>query len=187
LVRLRARSTGCTHFLTSLSSSNTEFVYLGSINTDIENETNTRITVLEELRLTEAATYYRKYLFNQQSFWPIYKDILNASEYEELDTDTKSLFLKGAQGDQQLASRSYYSYAARIAVDIAQARIVKNRARDYEIPEGILPPFVAFPKALKEYLLFREKNVSNPPDWVMSDFLVPLGYDKQILKTNQSN
>ena len=170
-------------FLTSLSSSNTEVVYLGAITTDYNNQSNTRIEVLRELGMPEAAEYYKNWLFNPRQYWATFQKIVDAPSFSDLDSKLKQELLKNSRSTEE-AEDLYVSYVRRIAVDQIQIQWVRQEIAVNQIPEGVLPPFIAYPEALDAYLNYRKRTVLKPPTWVFDEFLKPLGYNKRIISSD---
>lgn len=176
-------------FLTSLSSSLTQFVYLGEINTNVSEKTNTRIEILNQLGYTECAEYFRNFLFNRRSTLPsdYTKFVKKLPQWDDFNDSDKDKFKKEInENDNDKAKSKYENYIADSAignfVDYKLSICLLNNYKITDIPSGLLPPFVKYPEEREAYIRYRKSMATHPPEWVVNEFLIPLGYDKRVLK-----
>ena len=178
---------GSLDFLTGLSSGVTRMIYLGEYSADSKKKTNTRIEFLEANGFSEAAEYYRNYVYQPEKLLP---DALNRLReflpvWEELTESDRQGLIK-QHGNEKKAAVAFRRQMLDLSADaykkIELSRLLLQSSSLSEIPKGLLPPFLVYPEAGAAYVKYRISTGAGPPDWVMNDFLIPLGFDKRILQ-----
>ena len=178
---------GSLDFFTGLSSGVTRMIYLGEYSADPKKKTNTRIEFLEANGFSEAAEYYRNYVYQPEKLLP---DALNGLReflplWEELTESDRQGLIK-QHGNEKKAAVAFRRHMLDLSADaykeIELSRLLLQSSSLSEIPKGLLPPFLVYPEAGAAYVKYRISTVAGPPDWVMNDFLIPLGFDKRILQ-----
>lgn len=150
-------------WLAGFSSGLTEVIYLGKAWSDPAEKTNKRIAFFEENGFAEAAEAYRNFSYPQT---------LTASQNTMLG---KLADLRPDINREQLAQ---YVRNAEAQQNISAAIVNGTSAR------AALPPLLAHKEAWKAYTEFcSETELGNtPPEWLMSEFLVPLGFDQAVIR-----
>lgn len=180
---------GSLDFLAGLSSGVTRMIYLGEYSADYKKKTNTRIEFLEANGFSEAAEYYRNYAYQPEKLLP---DVLNGLRellpvWEELTESDRQWLIK-QHGNEKKAAVAFRRQMLNLSADaykkIELSRLLLQSSSLSEIPKGLLPPFLVYPEAGAAYVKYRISTGTGPPDWVMNDFLIPLGFDKRILQEN---
>ncbi len=180
---------GSLDFLAGLSSGVTRMIYLGEYSADYKKKTNTRIEFLEANGFSEAAEYYRNYAYQPEKLLP---DVLNGLRellpvWEKLTESDRQGLIK-QHGNEKKAAVAFRRQMLNLSADaykkIELSRLLLQSSSLSEIPKGLLPPFFVYPEAGAAYVKYRISTGTGPPDWVMNDFLIPLGFDKRILQEN---
>ena len=151
-------------WLAGFSSGLTEVVYLGKAWNDPVGKTNKRIEFFEQNGFDEAAQAYREFSFPKM-----------------LDSRQQAMVRKligiqpGHLSQEQLADYVRSSEAQR-KISIAIVNNVNARSA--------LPPLLAYKEAWKAYTeaCIKTEIGSTPPQWIMSEFLVPLGFDQAVVR-----
>jgi hypothetical protein len=169
-------------FLTSLSSTNTEIVYLGDFARDGAKETSARLEFYEKNGFVDAAKHARSHQFPGAAERDLARDYYNLlTSWDQLSPDRKSDLLNSANGDVDLA-RSRYETAntERAFADYSNGLLQDAIVNDVTPDLNALPNVSAYPDAWQAYVAFRSKLAPTPPDWFVSEFLQPLGFDKRV-------
>ncbi len=180
---------GLLDFLTSLSSSLTEMVYLGEYHRYPDRKSNTRIDVFKDLGLHEASDYYVQRIYGGISSLPQEDQYRVSAMLERNSWDRVDQRIKGSwilrHGNIEEARKDWEDNNERRLLSIYRnMRLVGFLQNGYElkdIPKGYLPALVQFPKAWQAYIKRRMAAGPKTPAWVLKEFLIPLGYDKKAL------
>ncbi len=173
-------------FLTSLSSSLTQLVYLGDFHSDAKTKTNTRVEILNQLGYTDAAQYTKQFLFDREALLPAdYKNICSRlPTWETLNDTVKKRYLD-KHPNVESAKVAYAVYVGSACVDtyriVQLSKLLLASHKLSNVPRGLLPPFSQYPAARDAYMSYRRSSNTPPPDWVLKEFLIPLGFDKKVL------
>ncbi|MDF7798168.1 hypothetical protein P4C99_01740 [Pontiellaceae bacterium B1224] len=150
-------------WLAGFSSGLTEVVYLGQAWADSAERTNKRIEFFEKSGFEDAAKDYREF------------------SYPETLTDRQEMMVRKLAGirpdlSQEQLGDYVRSAEAQQKVSIA---IVDNVSA-----QSAMPPLLAHKEAWKAYTDYCTKTEmgSTPPEWLMSEFLVPLGFDQAVVR-----
>ena len=150
-------------WLAGFSSGLTEVVYLGKAWSDPAEKTNKRIAFFEQNGFTDAAEDYRAFSY-PESFTASQKKIMRNA--------------RAARPDLTQAQLENYARAAEAqqAISIAIVNDVNARA--------FLPPLLAHRDAWTAYTEHSSEQAvgSTPPEWLMSQFLEPLGFDQAVVR-----
>jgi len=174
-------------FLTSLSSTNTEVVYLGELADNDSEQKNKRLDFFEQNGFADAAKHYRSRLYPGTADLDLAKDYYKLlTTWAQLSAEGKSAWLKGANGDANIARQHYdLSIARRASADYRNS-LVEDALRKATKPDVYaLPTAVAYPDAWQAYVDYRMKANPTPPDWFAAEFLQPLGFDKRVVIIEQ--
>jgi hypothetical protein len=170
-------------FLTSLSSTNTEVVYLGDYTFDNAKKTSTRLDFYDKNGFVAAAKQIRSYLFpgtEEREMAKSHYDLF--ATWDQLSLDRKSAFLKGANGDANLARNRYEASITQQAVQNYRNALLEEALKKNTKPDPFaLPNILAYPDAWQAYVEFRLKSAPTPPEWFITEFLQPLGFDKRVM------
>jgi len=150
-------------WLAGFSSGLTEVVYLGNAWSDPEARTNKRIQFFDEAGFDEAAAAYRDFSFPQGT----------------TSTQEKVMRLATAAGSDLAAKQlEDYARAALAQQQISTAIIDGTSARRF------LPPLLIHRDAWNAYTDYCVKAElgNTPPEWLMDEFLVPLGFDQAVVR-----
>lgn len=63
--------------------------------------------------------------------------------------------------------------------DMELSRAIRNREKP---GVSMLPTFFLFPDERRSYIKYCISNVKEPPDWFVRKFLIPLGFDRRMVK-----
>ncbi|QBG49084.1 hypothetical protein EGM51_17390 [Verrucomicrobia bacterium S94] len=150
-------------WLAGFSSGLTEMVYLGKAWSDPVQKTNKRIAFFEENGFPEAAEAYRHF-----SYPPTMTDLQK----------TKVRTLADLRPDISAEKLAQYVRNAEAQQRISAAIVNGSSAR------SVLPPLLAHKEAWQAYIEFcTQAEIDNtPPEWLMSEFLVPLGFDQAVIR-----
>jgi len=174
-------------FLTSLSSTNTEVVYLGELeNNDVEQK-GSRLEFLELKGFTDAAKHFRSRNYPGPDDLSLAKDYYKLlTPWDRLSADQKSTWLKGANGDAGLAHHRYDLSIARRASANYRNSLLEDAIKKGASPDLYsLPTALAYPDAWQAYVEYRMKANPTPPEWFVTEFLQPLGFDKRVVVIEQ--
>ncbi len=179
----RQISNGALDFLTSLSSTNTEVVYLGEIAEGENGQTNSRLEFFERNGFADAAKHFRSRNHPGADDLSLAKDYYKLlTPWDQLSADQKSTWLNGAKGDVNLARERYELSIARRASASYRNSLVEDAIRKGIKPDlYALPTALAYPDAWQAYIDSRMKANPTPPDWFVAEFLQPLGFDKRVV------
>lgn len=150
-------------WLAGFSSGLTEMVYLGKAWSDPAERTNKRIDFFEKNGFTEAAESYRTFSYPN-----------------EVTANQKKIMRNARAANPDLTPSELENYArsaeAQQAISIAITEGVNARA--------FLPPLLAYPTAWKAYTEYstQEEAAKTPPEWLMTEFLEPLGFDQAVVR-----
>jgi hypothetical protein len=173
-------------FLTSLSSTNTEVVYLGEFVED-EQQKSSRLGFLEQSGFADAAKHFRARNHPGAADLDLAKDYYKLmTPWDRLSAEGKSGWLKGANGDANLARQHYErSIAVRASADYRNS-LLEDALRKGTKPDlYALPTALAYPDAWQAYVDYRLKANPTPPDWFVTEILQPLGFDKRVVVIEQ--
>lgn len=150
-------------WLAGFSSGLTEVIYLGKAWSDPDERSNKRIAFFEENGFEGAAEAYRDF------------------SYPKGLTDRQEMVVRKLAGIRpdmtQEELGTYVRYAeAQQRISIA---IVDNVSA-----QSALPPLLAHKDAWKAYTHYciTKEMGTTPPEWLMSEFLVPLGFDQAVVR-----
>ena len=106
--------------------------------------------------------------------------------WDRLSAEGKSGWLKGANGDANLARQHYErSIAVRASADYRNS-LLEDALRKGTKPDlYALPIALAYPNAWRAYVDYRMKANPTPPDWFGAEILQPLGFDKRVVVIEQ--
>jgi hypothetical protein len=174
-------------FLTSLSSTNTEVVYLGGYKYLPARGTESRLDFYEKNGFIDAAKHLRSRLFPGAAESSIAKDLYNRLPgWDQLSSDQQSVWLNGAKGDAKLARDQYEaSLTSRADSDYRNSLVEDALKKGVEPDIYGLPNILAYPDAWQAYVDDRMKANPTPPDWFVTEFLQPLGFDKRVVVIEQ--
>jgi hypothetical protein len=173
-------------FLTSLSSTNTEVVYLGEFVED-EQQKSSRSGFFEQNGFADAAKHFRSRIHPGAADLDLAKDYYKLlTTWDQLSAEGKAVSLKGANGDANLARQHYErSIAIRASADYRNS-LLEDALRKGTKPDlYALPTALAYPDAWQAYIDYRMKANPTPPDWFAAEFLQPLGFDKRVVVIEQ--
>ena len=183
-------------FLSGLSSTNTEVIYLGEYEMDDKNKTTTRIAFFETHGFLDAARNTRSLVFPSDSEHELVASYYNKyPSWEQMPKDFKDDFIKKYLKDNKINSTladinkvkdTYYEAIFRLSIkkyrdDLLEKAIESNRIPD----KNLLPVIIAYPDAWKAYVEYRLKSKPVPPEWIIKEFLEPLGFDKRVVITDE--
>jgi len=155
-------------WMAGFSSGLTEVVYLGKVWSDPAEKTNKRIAFFEENGFPEAAKDYRAFSFpggiSEQQQLMLSK---LASLRPDVPQDHLIQYIRQAEAQQMVSS------AIMNGTDTGSA----------------LPPLLKHRDAWKAYTEYCTKleTGTTPPDWIMSEFLEPLGFDQAVVRGLRSD
>lgn len=150
-------------WLAGFSSGLTEVVYLGKAWSDPAERTNKRIDFFEKSGFGEAAEAYRNYSFPQDT----------------TSMQDKIIRMANAAGSQMTQKQlEDYARSAEAQQQISIAIVDGLSARKF------LPPLLNHREAWKAYTDYCTKTElgSTPPEWLMSQFLEPLGFAQAVVR-----
>jgi hypothetical protein len=150
-------------WLAGFSSGLTEVVYLGKAWANPEAHTNKRIEFFEKSGFEDAAKDYREF------------------SYPSALTDRQQSVVRTLAGIRPDLSRDQLADYVRSAE--AQQK-VSIAIVDNVSAQSALPPLLAHKEAWKAYTDYCTKTElgTTPPEWLMSEFLVPLGFDQAVVR-----
>ena len=174
-------------FLTSLSSTNTEVVYLGELTENESEQRSSRFDFFEQNGFADAAKHLRSRNFPTAADLDLAKDYYKLlTPWDQLSAEGKSAWLKGANGDANLARRHYeLSIARRASANYRNSLLEDALRKDIKPDLYALPTSLAYPEAWQAYVDYRMKANPTPPDWFGAEFLEPLGFDKRVVVIEQ--
>jgi len=174
-------------FLTALSSTNTEVVYLGESDDGGSEQKNLRLGFLEQNGFADAAKHFRSRNYPSAADLDLAKNYYKLlTTWDQLSAEGKSAWLSRADGDANLARQHYErSIAVRASADYRNS-VLENAVRKNIKPDlYALPTALAYPDAWQAYVDYRMKANPTPPDWFVAEFLQPLGFDKRVVVIEQ--
>ncbi|WP_372809061.1 hypothetical protein, partial [Pontiella sp.] len=150
-------------WLAGFSSGLTEVVYLGKAWNDPDQRTNKRIAFFEESGFAEAAADYRTF------------------SYPAGPTPEQARIMElanAAAGAMPTEQARRYARTAEAQLNLSKAIVEGADAKDF------LPPLLAHRDAWKAYAEYCIKTEigNTPPEWLMSEFLEPLGFDQAVVR-----
>jgi hypothetical protein len=150
-------------WMAGFSSGLTEVIYLGKAWSDPDERTNKRIDYFEQNDFDDAAEDYRNYS---------YPESLSESQ-QALKRKIEEAYPDRLNREIEDLVRSVQAQQA-----ISIAIVDKVSARRY------MPPLITHNDAWKSYTEFCIKTSAEetPPDWLMSEFLEPLGFDQAVIR-----
>ena len=150
-------------WLAGFSSGLTEVIYLGNAWSDPEQRTNKRITFFAENGFEDAAEHYRNF------------------SYPEMLTDRQQMMVRKLAGIRPDLSKDELANYVRNAE--AQQKVSIAIVDDVSA-KSALPPLLAHKDAWKAYTEYciKAELGTTPPEWLMSQFLVPLGFDQAVVR-----
>jgi hypothetical protein len=174
-------------FLTSLSSTNTEVVYLGDFTADASEQRNSRLDFYEQNGFADAAKHARSRNYPSAADLDLAKDFYKLlTAWDQLAAEAKSNWLNGANGDADLARQHYELSIARRASANYRNSLLEDAVRKGVKPDlYALPTVLAYPDAWQAYVNYRMKANPTPPDWFAAEFLEPLGFNKRVVVIEQ--
>jgi hypothetical protein len=174
-------------FLTSLSSTNTEVVYLGVYRRVPARGAESRLDFYEKNGFADAAKHLRSRLFPGAGERSIAKDFYNRLPgWDQLSSDEKTAWLKDAKGDAKLAHEQYEASITRRADTDYRNSLLEDALKKGVEPDVYgLPNILAYPDAWQAYVEYRMKANPTPPEWFVTEFLQPLGFDKRVVVIEQ--
>jgi hypothetical protein len=173
---------GVLDFLTGLSSTNTEVVYLGTTKNNYATETSPRLEFLETNGFQDAARDLRSIVFPGVAERERAKRYYDKTRpWDLLSPDAKNAWLRYAQGDNDLARKGYEISRTRDALLGYKNDLLIRAVKSNVKPEiSALPTVLAYPKAWESYINYRLRLNPVPPEWFVKEFLEPLGFDKRV-------
>ena len=170
-------------FLTGLSSTNTEIVYLGDCASDVAADRQSRLDFYAAHGFVDAAKHLRSRLS------PDVADRKRAAGYvnllpgwDQLSPQQQSTWIAGAKGDANLARRRYEAANADDAINIYRNALLEQAMEKGVTPDVYgLPTILAYPDAWQAFVDYRLKSAPTPPDWFVTELLQPLGFDKRVV------
>jgi len=150
-------------WLAGFASGLTEVIYLGKAWSDPAGQTNKRIAFFEQNGFTEAAADYRTFSFHKE----------NTPEQAELLEKAMA-----ARPDAPVQQLEQFVRMAEAQKAVSGAIINGGSAREY------LPPLLVHRDAWKAYTdqCIKDEMAGSPPEWLMSEFLEPLGFDQAVVR-----
>ena len=150
-------------WLTGFSSGRTEIVYLGKAWAKASERTNKRIAFFEENGFSAAADDYRTFSFPVEST-PAQDSLIEVAALARPDLPRKNL----------------EHYVRSVEAQMAVSKAIVN---DEDTTE-FLPPLLRHRKAWEAYTAhcIESEASSSPPEWLMSQFLEPLGFDQAVVR-----
>jgi hypothetical protein len=173
---------GSLDFLTSLSSTNTEVVYLGDCASDVKAERQSRLDFYAAHGFADAAKHLRARLFPGAADRDLAKDYVNLLPgWDQLSPEQRSARVARAKGNANLARGRYESANAREAIIIYRNALLEQAIETNVKPDlYALPTILAYPDAWQAFVEYRLKSSPTPPEWFITEFLQPLGFDKRV-------
>lgn len=176
---------GAFDFLTALSSTNTEVVYLGEYKFDDAMLTSTRIDFYTTHGFVDAAAEARASVFGPAQRNLPEKYYEKFQTWDQLPADAKNNLLTNAKGDVDLAHKRREAFIRKAALNDYRNELLETALKNNTKPEPVaLPNILAYPDAWQAYVDFRLKSDPTPPEWFVTEFLQPLGFDKRVMVIN---
>jgi hypothetical protein len=174
---------GSADFLTALSSTNTEVVYLGDCSGDVETQRQNRLNFYATHGFAEAAKHLRSRFFPDAADRERAKDAYNLLPgWDQLSPEQRSTWVAGAKGNANLARSRFETSNAREATIIYRNALLEDAIEKDVKPEPYaLPSVLAYPDAWQAFVEARQKSAQTPPEWFITEFLRPLGFDKRVM------
>ncbi|VGO16698.1 hypothetical protein PDESU_05289 [Pontiella desulfatans] len=150
-------------WLAGFSSGLTEVVYLGKAWSSPAEHTNKRIDFFEKSGFAEAAEDYRRFSYPQGT----------TSEQDKL-----MRLATTAGSTMPVEQEEEYARAAEAQRKISEAIVDGSSAKAY------LPPLLVHRDAWNAYADYCIKTAvgGTPPEWLMGEFLEPLGFDQAVVR-----
>ena len=150
-------------WLAGFSSGLTELVYLGKAWSDPEAKTNKRIAFFEQNGFPEAAADYRTFSYPGQ-----------------LTSDQEWMLKRALAVRPDIPEEQLLRYVRSAEAQKAISSAIVNGGS----AGGFLPPLLAHRDAWKAYTdqCITDELHSNPPEWLVSELLEPLGFDQAVIR-----
>jgi hypothetical protein len=170
-------------FLTGLSSTNTEIVYLGECGSDASAERQSRLDFYTAHGFADAAKQLRSQVSPDAADRNLAKDYYNLLPgWDQLPPEQNSKWIAGAKGDANLARRRYEASITGDAVVMYRNALLEDAMLKDTKPDVYgLPSILAYPDAWQAFVEYRLKSTPTPPEWFVTEFLQPLGFDKRVM------
>ena len=141
----------------------------------------------EKNGFADAAKHLRSRLFPGAGERSIAKDFYNRLRgWDQLSSDEKTAWLKDAKGDAKLAHEQYEASITRRADTDYRNSLLEDALKKGVEPDVYgLPNILAYPDAWQAYVEYRMKANPTPPEWFVTEFLQPLGFDKRVVVIEQ--
>jgi hypothetical protein len=155
-------------WLAGFSSGLTEVVYLGTVWNDADRRTNKRIAFFEENGFKRAATDYRVFSFPEG---------MTAGQQQLVDRT------RAVNPDLSVGMLEQYVRNAEHQIAISRAILSGDSASSH------LPPLLRHPNAWNAYTehCIAQEAAATPPEWLMTEFLEPLGFEQAVVRGLQSD
>jgi hypothetical protein len=150
-------------WLAGFSSGLTEVVYLGNTWNDPAQRSNKRIAFFEESGFAQAAEDYRNFSYPEGT----------------TPEQARIMDLAHAAGSTMPPEQAaHYARTAEAQLNLSKSIVEGAGAKAY------LPPLLVHRDAWKAYTGYCIKTGigSTPPEWLMSEFLEPLGFDQAVVR-----
>ncbi len=150
-------------WMAGFSSGLTELVYLGQAWSDPAAKTNKRIAFFEQNGFSEAAADYRTFSYpvklTEEQVWMLRKALATRPDIPE---EQLARYVRSADAQKAISSTIVNGGSAK----------------------GFLPPLLAHRDAWKAYTdhCIQNENGNNPPQWLVSELLEPLGFDQAVIR-----
>jgi hypothetical protein len=174
---------GLLDFLTGLSSTNTEIVYLGDCASDVAAERQSRLDFYTAHGFADAAKHLRSRLSPDAADRKLAAaDVNLLPGWDQLSPQQKSTWFAGAKGDAALARSRYEAANADEAIVIYRNALLEEAMEKGVKPDVYgLPTILAYPDAWQAFVDDRLKSAPTPPDWFVTELLQPIGFDKRVV------
>ena len=181
-----ALKSGELDFLTGLSSTNTEVIYLGELSYDEKNRTSTISDILNKIGFKDAAQQYLRYKYpGENERIRAKKQFELFPAWNEFPDDQRNNSIKEFDNKSALAQKSYEEGRIGAAYRNYLNTKIEESIKDNTVPSKEYLPFqIAYPDAWQKYIEFRLKANPTPPPWLFDEFLGPLGFDKRVMLIN---
>ena len=168
-------------FLTSMSSANTEVVYLGQTTPD------ELLDFYEKNGFADAAKHLRSHSHPGAAELGAAKEFRSClTGWDQLSADGKSDWLGRANGDANLARDEHDKSNNRLAVARYNNALLEDALKNGVAPSrDSLPTNLVYSDAWQAYVEDRMKANPTPPEWFITEFLEPLGFDKRVMVLEQ--
>ena len=150
-------------WLSGFSSGLTELVYLGQAWSDPDAQTNKRIAFFEQNGFPEAAADYRAFSYPG-----------------DLNTEQQWMLKRALSVRPDISEERLVRYVRTAEAQKAVSNAIVNGGS----AGSFLPPLLAHRDAWKAYTdqCIQDELESNPPEWLVSELLEPLGFDQAVIR-----